>query len=316
MKVSMLFAVPIVAAILGFSGCGPHNEIADSITTNPNLLSVVGSNETGYRYTFKSGLVCNRPAYYTKYIKTGGAIAIRSLFDVKGDFESDWRRTAPSNPKVEELQSVFFDMCFEYGNGLIDKQTYDERSNRYDRIRQKMMEQGLTKDPESDIRFEARLAKAEFFKVQGKQKGEFTWKLEPTIVDQEKAIRVFLGLTVLHNEDTIPAISTTDKSCSEVPSCISYKLWNMEKDPVVIRGGPPSSGSEISWVTEIPKGVKVIRVYWEFYQLEADSGNKCSIIAPHPKGGMPLLGPVSASGEKAKGVCYYSTGKKLIKVTS
>lgn len=311
-------SIMIIACTVMFMGCGVYNEkhenVETIVTTNPRLLDVSGTQETGYRYTFKSGLVCNRPAYYTKYIKTGGAVSIKSLFEVKGDFESDWKKTSQANPKLEELQSVFFDVCFEHGNGLIDEATYKERSLKYDRIRQKILEQGLSVDPDRDIRFEARLVSAKFYQLRDKRKGEFVWKFEPTLNDPTKAINVFLGLTVLHDEAKVSRKDTSDKSCEEVLSCLSYKYWDMQTDPIIIRGGPPSNGSEASWVTEIPNDITVVRLYWEFYQREADLGNKCSIATRNPKGGIPSLEVTSPSGSKPDGVCYYSKDKKIIKV--
>jgi hypothetical protein len=280
---------------------------------NPNLVNVEGTNETGYQYTFKSGLVCNKPPYYTRYIKTGGAIAIKSLFEARTDFESDWKKTSQASPRLEELESVFFDVCYEHGNGLIDELIYKERSNKYDRIRQKLLEQGLSEDPETDIRFEARLADTRFYQLTGKRRVEFIWKFQPTLTDPNKAVHVFLGLTVLHDEDKVPDINVEGKPCSEVMSCLSFQIWDEQADPIIIRGG--TSSNDISWRTDLPEKVQTIRIVWEFIQLEADLGNKCAVIKENPSGGLPFVDVVSPSGKKLGSGCYSSRGVKIQKVS-
>lgn len=313
MRVCLGFAITMCTVVL--SACGTYHEKNEIIENNPNLLGVDGSNETGYRFKFKNGLVCNKPADYTKHIKTKGALAIKSLFEASGDFESKWDTAAQADPKMVDLKAAFFDVCFEYGNELIDKKTYTERSEKYDRIRQKMLGQGLSQDPDRDIRFEARLASAEFFQLNGKRKGQFLLKFEPLMSDPAKAVTVFQGITILHDEDKVDdKVDTQDMLCSEVASCLTYQYWDLARDPVLVRGGPASNGSDFTWVTEFPDNVKHVRIYWQFIQLEGDISNKCSVAAKNLKGGIPLLQMVSSSGQKVEGGCYYSSGRKILTV--
>jgi hypothetical protein len=123
---------------------------------------------------------------------------------------------------------------------------------------------------------------------------------------------VFLGLTILHDEDKVPETDIGDKSCSEMDSCLSFKYWDNRTDPIIIRGG--RSPNDVTWITEIPDHVQTIRIFWEFYQLEADIGGKCSIVQQNPKGGIPFLEVISPSGKKMEGGCYYSRGVKIVKV--
>lgn len=310
----------VVTCVIAFSACEKsyfektETEL-NGTNKSSNLLRVEGSNETGYHYTFKSGLVCNKPADYTKHIKAKGAIAIKSLFDASGDFESEWKAAAQSNPKMVELKAAFFDVCFEHGNELIDKNTYTERSQKYDHIRQKILGQGLSQDPDRDIRFETRLADAQFFQIKGKRKAQFHWKFQPLVNDATRSVTVFLGLAVLHDEEKlVSGLDTRGMLCPEVPSCLTYKYWDMRSQPIIIRGGPPSNESDYTWIAEFPDSVSTVRLYWEFYQLEGDTGNKCSIASLNPTGGIPFLQLVSPEGKPIEGGCYYSLGRKIIKI--
>jgi hypothetical protein len=97
-----------------------------------------------------------------------------------------------------------------------------------------------------------------------------------------------------------------------VPSCLAHKVWDKTFDPFIVRGG--SNGTEVTWVTEIPEDIKVVRLWWEFYQQEAGRGDKCTIKAVNPKGGIPVLSVVSVKGEQTDRRCYYSRSSTTLKV--
>ena len=90
-------------------------------------------------YTFNSGVACKKTADYTYYAKGDGKAKVREIFDASGSFESKWQSIRPVNPDTALLDAVFFDICFDYGQGLIDKKKYDEKREIYEKIRERRL---------------------------------------------------------------------------------------------------------------------------------------------------------------------------------
>jgi hypothetical protein len=173
---------------------------------------------------------------------------------------------------------------------------------------------------DTEARFDSELRHHVFFhNSETKQvRGGFTWWLRPIVRDKTKAANVFLGLAVLHDESRVPPGSepaATQKTCAEVPSCLASKAWFLDANPIIVRGD--SDGTTLSWIADFPDSVRTIRLWWEFYQREADHGYKCQfdLTRPYPKDGIPFLKVVAENGAPAidQG-CYRSTDAVLLKV--
>ncbi|MEW6601129.1 MAG: hypothetical protein AB1499_09175 [Nitrospirota bacterium] len=101
-------------------------------------------------YSFQSGVTCKKTPDYTKYINTGGKAQIKEIFEASGNYESKWQSIKVINPTFGMIDATFFDICFDYGQGLIDKVKYDEKREVYEKIREDMFkEEGKLKDIKS-----------------------------------------------------------------------------------------------------------------------------------------------------------------------
>lgn len=167
---------------------------------------------------------------------------------------------------------------------------------------------------ETSAGFDVELQSPKFFKVASRNiiKAELKWRFKPLETRNDKAAHVLAGLTSVHDESLVEGGSKrTSQTCKEVASCIVAHAWNLADNPAVIRGG--SSPTELTWTAEISDKVKVIRVWWEFYQQEADKGNICTVdqSKPYPSDGIPFLKLANKELKDVAGSCYriwnYST---------
>lgn len=61
-----------------------------SCAVNSKLVKTETGTDMSMIYYFKNEAVCHKKPDYTKYVKTGGAVKIKELFEVEGNFESKW----------------------------------------------------------------------------------------------------------------------------------------------------------------------------------------------------------------------------------
>ncbi len=159
----------------------------------------------------------------------------------------------------------------------------------------------------------------QFIRLGDKIRTEVSLRAIPITKNNDEVATILTGMVVLHNEELVDLSQKgpeTSLTCGETKSCLGVKLFdNLEEKPLIIRGGdlPPTT---ITAVFNIPLSVKVVRVYWEFYQKEAGENKLCVIDESKqpPKEGIPFLKVVTRGGEKTDDHCWRACGKKIIRV--
>ncbi len=104
-----------------------------------NLIGTTTNSDASQEFHFRSGWTCHKRADYTRASKSAGAVAIKNIFSASGSFESKWENAQHLSPKFEELAAVFFDICYQYGQGQLTKDQYEEQRRTYDLIRQRLV---------------------------------------------------------------------------------------------------------------------------------------------------------------------------------
>lgn len=107
-----------------------------------NLQAITDNSDKSQVYTFKNGASCLKRADYTRYINTKGSVDIKQLFSASGSYEDKMEKSKELSPKYQELDAAFFDICYEHGEGRMSKERYDELRKAYEKIRQRLLEQG------------------------------------------------------------------------------------------------------------------------------------------------------------------------------
>lgn len=131
MKHTILLYI-VFASLLGCAEPKP-------IPKNSQLISVIENPDKSQDYYFKNGAVCHKRADYTKFVKTEGAVAIKNVFEVRGTFESKWENVKEYSLKFEELEAVFFDICYTYGSERLTLEEYKTRETDYNEIRKRIV---------------------------------------------------------------------------------------------------------------------------------------------------------------------------------
>jgi hypothetical protein len=87
-------------------------------------------------YTFaKTNETCVKRADYTRFISTSASTEIRQVIKGSFDFQTRMEKAREISPKFEELQAVFFDLCYEFGSGRMERTEYDRLRKVYEEIR-------------------------------------------------------------------------------------------------------------------------------------------------------------------------------------
>lgn len=133
MKLIILFSV--FAILVGCTGPKP-------IPEGSLLLRVTENPDKSQDYHFRNGVTCHKSADYTKFVKTDGALAIKNIFEFRGDFESKWENAKIYGPKFEELEAIFFNICYDYGSERLSIDKYKEREEEYNKIRKRILGEG------------------------------------------------------------------------------------------------------------------------------------------------------------------------------
>jgi len=100
------------------------------------LVSVTEQPDKSQVYRFKNGASCLKSPDYTRFVKAGGTVAIKQLFQASGSYEEKMEKAKTLSPKFEELSAAFFDICYEYGEERMSKDKYLEQRQIYEGIRQ------------------------------------------------------------------------------------------------------------------------------------------------------------------------------------
>jgi hypothetical protein len=171
--------------------------------------------------------------------------------------------------------------------------------------------------PENEARFDVNYGSSNFFKIGEKTRAEITLHANALTKNNKEAATIFIGMLVVHNEELFD-INQNKKNltCKETVSCISAKIYNRYNDePLIIRGDTGVVSIVSSF--DIPSSVRLIRLYWTFYQKEANKGNICVVDnnKKPPFEGIPFLKVVSKGGNEIKDICWRATGTKIVPVS-
>ena len=134
-----VFSFVVSASLLACTGCA--RKATSTPPSSSLLLRTTENPDKSLDYHFKNGESCHKSADYTKYVNTKGALEIKGIFNTSGSFESKWEKVKQVSPRFQELEAVFFDICYEYGEGRLTKEQYEERRRIYEQIRQRLLGQ-------------------------------------------------------------------------------------------------------------------------------------------------------------------------------
>jgi hypothetical protein len=109
------------------------------VRNTPNLNQTEELADKTIIVKFNNGASCKKRADYTNNINTQGAVAIKNIFDASGNFQSKWENAKQYSPKFEELEAVFFDICYEYGEERLTLERYREQWEIYNQLRAKLL---------------------------------------------------------------------------------------------------------------------------------------------------------------------------------
>ena len=165
--------------------------------------------------------------------------------------------------------------------------------------------------PETESRFKVEMdapVLIEHDAAAGKVKAQINFRLVPTITDNSKSVRIFLGRASLHDANLFDAREASvnhNKLCSQVTSCITSGRWLRENNPILVRGSD-QRGILVPWKVEYKDTVKALRLAWEFYQVEHNDGSLCKTdtTRPYPEDGIPFVHAVRMDGTVTTDWCY------------
>lgn len=244
---------------------------------------------------------------------------IGEILKAGGSVKLDVQKLRELSPGINDYEVLEFRLCTQYGNGSLTPEQYQKFQAEILPIIRPSSKPSIKS--ETEIRFDAQLVQANFFRspLKGNIRAELRWLLKPVVADNVQATHIFAGMAVVHDDELID--STTDaskgKDCPDTPSCKAKRVWSdLNESPIILRGG--SEGTFVTWTPELPGTLKMVRVYWEFYQRETDGGNLCQIDSdrPNPSGGVPFLKVVTPQGKEVQGSCYKSYDKRVYNISS
>lgn len=173
--------------------------------------------------------------------------------------------------------------------------------------------------PEVETRFDVKFAEAKFLPIQNKRiRAEIVLHANSLTTTNEEAATVFVGIITIHDEALIDiSKKNTHSTCKETPSCLAVRTFDdFAQKPLIIRGGN-SDPVNITSYFDLPDNVKNIRVFWEFYQREANDGSTCvpDSSKPAPTDGIPYLKVVSKGGDvDPTNLCWRAMDTKVVQV--
>ena len=278
--------------------------------------------QQGFMRPDGSHISCDRPRptvvqiAHSQRIKADVGVLKRSLSGEIADSSAIDKIARDSS--TDNFEARKYAVCETYGNGGLTPKEYGDLISRL--ISPTSPKAGPPSPPlvpETEARVDSDVEPGAFIKYSDHTRVPLAIRLRAVSTNNLEAGNVIFALIVVHNEDMLPAgfqSKPSSRSCKEVPSCIGWQLWNQVENPIIVRGGD-TAGSSLSWTVDVKKGAKAIHVYWETYQREADAGNKCVVDESRqgPKGGIPFLKVVDASGKTVTGAeCYRSYGDKAV----
>jgi len=126
------------------------------------------------------------------------------------------------------------------------------------------------------------------------------FELQPTSSADHTFASIFLGLISVWDGLKYPVNVKIPygKTCKETPGCLNRSIWDRIANPILIRGGPANAGILVPFTFTYQDHVKILRVKWDFYQLEHDENCTCSIVKDkkHIGDELPWLHAVKKDG--------------------
>jgi hypothetical protein len=129
MRVMRIF-VPFVLVALS-SSLGAQ----ESAPSRPNLVRVQRIPTGGQIFQYKNGASCLRRDDYEKTVHACGKIAIKTVFEASGSYQTKIVNIKKLSPKWEMIDDAFFDICSQYGEGISSLAEYKENRKAYDQLR-------------------------------------------------------------------------------------------------------------------------------------------------------------------------------------
>lgn len=105
-----------------------------------NLVYKIENEDKSQIFYFRNGNSCLKRADYTKFIDTKGSVEIKDLFSVNGSYQDKMEKVMELSPQFQELDAVFFQICYDYGDEKITKERFNELQKVYDGLRRKLLE--------------------------------------------------------------------------------------------------------------------------------------------------------------------------------
>jgi len=246
----------------------------------------------------------------SEVLKVGAGMTLNTDPLSKGFFSAQMRR--------DDFLAIPRGLCLDLANKAITPAEYAS-------FKATIIPILLTK-VEKQSRFDSEVTKVEVRTLPNAAGTRVTLDLRffPMTENNAEVATVFYGLVVVHDEDLAkpidPSSSVTPAKCSDVPSCLTGKVLDLRASPILVRGGMP--GVTVPIVLDVAPAQwrgkpKYVRLYWEFYQSEADNA-RCEVDPARagPEEGLPYFRTVSS--DQSKGVnaqhCYRSVGLETRKL--
>ncbi|EJN31344.1 hypothetical protein PMI35_01479 [Pseudomonas sp. GM78] len=164
--------------------------------------------------------------------------------------------------------------------------------------------------PDNEARFDVKFESIKYFKVGKQIRAQLTLHAFPLTNKNTEAATIFTGKIDVHNEDLYDkTIDTSNLTCKEIKSCLYAKVFEeYTNDPIIVKGGNPNPVN-ITSIFDIPPSVKLIRIWFAFYQKEANNNNLCTIdtVKPPLKEEIPYLKVITTKGEDTTDKCWQAT---------
>lgn len=129
------FVYLALSSLLAFGAC--HRDSTVRPPAGSQGPTVTTNTDRSQDYHFNN-VACHKRADYSQSRNTKGAVSLKGIFEASGSVESKWEKAIQLTPKFEELEAVFFDICYGYGSGQLTKQRYDELREVYEGVRARL----------------------------------------------------------------------------------------------------------------------------------------------------------------------------------
>ncbi|TKB95032.1 MAG: hypothetical protein E8D41_02320 [Nitrospira sp.] len=126
------------------------------------------------------------------------------------------------------------------------------------------------------------------------------FQIKPTVESTSEFASIFLGVASVWDGSIYPTGKEvlTNTLCIDAPGCFARTPWDKSENPILVRGGSSSQGVLHPFTFSFPDSVKILKLRWDFYQIEHDEGVTCQKFAgkPYLNDGIPYVHAVKNDG--------------------